>query len=274
MNLEKYPYFESKHVPSRQIDVWLPPGYDPGGNMRHPVIYMHDGQNLFEPENAFIGIDWGIDVALRSLISEDAIHPPIIISIWNTENRMGEYMPEQALDTRNNRQRMEKFMSRFRGEIIYELMGDAYLAFIVDELKPWVDSHYPTFPDQPNTFIMGSSMGGLISLYALCRHPEVFSGAGCLSNAWNIGQGILLPYFQQNFPKPENSRLYLDMGGRESGLPFLNHLIRAHRKMTRWAQDAGYRKHENLLSKIFPFDTHSEISWRKRVPIPLKFLLS
>ena len=273
MNLERIPEFASKYVPKRRVDIWLPPGYDPQTNIRYPVIYMHDGQNLFEPEHAFIGVDWGIDEALRELIAEDAIHPPIVVGIWNTENRLGEYMPERALNQQSDRERMEKLIAKFPGEFVYKLKGDAYLAFIVEELKPWVDSHYLSLADQSNTFIMGSSMGGLISLYALCRYPDAFSGAGCLSNAWNIGEDTMLSYFQHNLPDPVNHKIYLDMGGRESWLPFINYLVRAHRKMTQQVQDKGYRHNQNLLSKIFLGDKHSEVYWRKRVQLPLRFFL-
>jgi predicted alpha/beta superfamily hydrolase len=235
---------------------------------------MHDGQNLFEPKNSYIGIDWGIDNAVKSLIVRENIPPPIIVGIWNTENRMGEYMPEQALQSRILRKEMENFLKEYRPESKYNLVGDHYVAFIVEELKPWVDETYLTLADQENTYIMGSSMGGFISLYALCQYPHIFCGAGCLSNAWNIGDGILLPYFQTVLPNLKTNKIYLDMGGNETDMPVINEfLLSIHSQITRTALDHGYQDGRNFLSLVFPNHKHSEKYWRKRVHIPLRFFL-
>jgi len=104
--------------------------------MRCPVIYMHDGQNLFYPEESFIGVDWGIDKAVRGLIDRKEIHPPIVVGIWNTPNRLGEYMPELALPTQEDREQTASKIKSFLPELPYQLAGKAYLNFIVEELKP------------------------------------------------------------------------------------------------------------------------------------------
>ena len=95
-----------------------------------------------------------------------------------------------------------------------DICSDHYLRFIVEELKPYVDAHYRTLPDQHNTFIMGSSMGGLISLYAMCEYPHVFGGAGCVSTHFPIGRGIALKYMQDNLPDPKTHKFYFDYGTR------------------------------------------------------------
>ena len=274
MNLERYHPFSSSHIPSRNVEVWLPPGYSADRHTRYPVVYMHDGQNLFEPEKSFIGVDWGIDEALNGLIGRGEIEPPIVVGIWNTPNRLGEYMPEDALANDAARAKMERFVSKRIRKAEYRLNGNAYLKYIIKELKPFIDSQYPTKPGQPHTFIAGSSMGGLISLYAISRYPEVFGGAACLSNAWNFGHGLLLPYFETNLPDPKNHKIYLDMGGKETSSWLLNKaLLKKHHQATDYALSAGYQDGINLVSMLFPKDKHSERAWRKRVHIPLRFFL-
>ncbi len=274
MQLLHYLDFPSKFIPPRQVDIWLPPGFSPDDGSRYPVIYMHDGQNLFDPEHAFIGVDWGIDPALTRLIRKKAIQPPIVVGIWNTPNRIGDYMPEDAFQTAESQQLLRDYLSDRWPDDIITIMGNAYLAFIVRELKPWVDDHFPTLPQAEHTSIMGSSMGGLISLYALCQYPQVFGGAACLSNAWHLGEDFLLDYFQLNLPGPQTHKLYLDMGGHESRSPDSNtSLIYFHKAMRQAAKNAGYTEGKNLLTAIYKSHTHSETDWRRRVHIPLKFLL-
>jgi predicted alpha/beta superfamily hydrolase len=137
----------SAHVAARNVDVYLPEGYDPSGSTRYPVLYMHDGQNLFSTETAYGGVEWRIDEVMDSLQLK-----AIVVGVWNSPKRFHEYAPMDSL-------------------------SDAYLRFLVTELKPFIDSTYATKPDRENTFIMGSSMGGLISLYAVSEYPEVFGGA-------------------------------------------------------------------------------------------------
>jgi predicted alpha/beta superfamily hydrolase len=274
MNLDRHPNFPSSHVPARNIDVWLPPNLDQDSEMRCPVIYMHDGQNLFYPEESFIGVDWGIDKAVRGLIDRKEIRPPIVVGIWNTANRVGEYMPELALPTQEDREQTASRIKSFPMEISYQLAGESYLKFIVKELKPWIDLNYPTLPGQPYTSIMGSSMGGLISLYALCRYPNVFFGAGCLSAAWDIATVSLLPYFESALPDPSTHRIYMDMGGREFSDPEQDHQLQEIQSaFDHLARRAGYRDNHSLLSLTFPNHEHSELFWRARVDIPIQFLL-
>jgi len=133
---------------------------------------------------------------------------------------------------------------------------------------------YPTLPGQPYTFILGSSMGGLISLYALCCYPNVFCGAGCLSTAWNFPSISLLPYFESTLPDPSAHRIYMDMGRREISNPEQDHhLQEMQSSFDHLARRAGYRDNHSLLSLTFPNHEHSELFWRARVDIPIQFLL-
>jgi len=274
MKLDRHPNFPSSYVPARNVDVWLPPNINQDPDLRCPVIYIHDGQNLFYPEESFIGTDWGIDIALCRLIDRKEIQPPIVVGIWNTANRVGEYMPELALPTQEDREQTADKIKSFQMDLPYQLAGEAYLKFITQELKPWIDSHYPTLPGQPNTFIMGSSMGGLISLYALCRYPHIFFGAGCLSTAWNVPTVSLLTFFETTLPDPSTHRIYMDMGGREFSDPEQDHQLQElQSSFDHLARSVGYRDNHSLLSLTFPNHEHSELFWRARVDIPIQFLL-
>ncbi len=120
-------------------------------------------------------------VAATRLIEAGTLPGVIIVGLWNIgANRWGEYLPQKPADTPAGR----AFAARFADRLPGERYSDAYLRFLVEELKPFIDAHYSTRPDQPNTFVMGSSMGGLISLYAICEYPQIFGGAGCVSTHW------------------------------------------------------------------------------------------
>ncbi|MBN2045428.1 MAG: alpha/beta hydrolase [Anaerolineales bacterium] len=274
MNLHQIHPFESSYIPRRNVDIWLPPAYPQEVGQRYPVVYMHDGQNLFDPALSYAGVDWGVDPALQRLIASADFTPPIVVGIWNTDNRLGEYMPEKPLEDPKSRARVESFIRRFRGEHQFEVCSDAYLAFIVEELKPWVDDQFCTLPDQANTHIAGSSMGGLISLYAVCQYPGVFCGAGCVSPAWNFGRGVLVPYFGQRLPDPAHHRLYFDMGSKETPLPWVNWgLLKAQARMDTFCREAGYTDQKSLLTLTFPGGKHHESAWRERVEGMIRFLI-
>lgn len=274
MQLVHQHLFESQHVPARNVDIWLPPGYTQSGDERYPVVYMHDGQNLFDPATSFAGVDWGIDPTLLSLIEAGEITPPIVVGIWNTSNRLGEYMPEKPLEDPHTRAEIDAFMDQFRNDFEFFPAGDDYLAFIVEELKPWVDAEFRTRSGQTDTYMIGSSIGALISLYAICRFPEVFRGAGCLSSAWYIGKETFVPWFADNLPDPIDHNLYFDMGGRENVWPKSNRtLLRKQAEMDEAARLAGYRDEESLLSLVFPYHKHHESYWRERIDGIFRFFL-
>lgn len=274
MNQKHRHPFPSDHVPPRNVDIWLPPGYAQDSKQHYPVIYMHDGQNLFDPELAFAGVDWGVDPAIQRLIARHKITPPIVVGIWNTDNRVGEYMPEKPLEDPSIRAKVDKFVEPYRGKIQFDVCSDAYLAFIVEELKPWVDAEFRTMADQSHTHIAGSSLGAFISLYAVCQYPDIFCGAGCVSSAWNFGYGGLLPWFRDNLPDPANHRLYFDIGSKETGSMWENRgLLRDQAEMDRHARQAGYVDDISLLTIVGKGHKHHESAWRKRVGGMIKFLL-
>ena len=262
--LEREPAFPSALVPSRMVDIWLPPGYDTS-TTSYPVLYMHDGQNLFDPALAYVGVDWGIDEAISDLAAEGVIEGAIVVGIWNVEGRRREYMPQRPLAMPESRAALARF-SKLAGGPPW---SDRYLQFIVAELKPWVDAHYRTLTDPIHTTIMGSSLGGLISLYALNEYPEVFGRAGCISTHWPAGKFRLVTQMGIALPRAGRHRLYFDHGDATFDAPYAPY----QRRMDEYGWAAGYVQGVDWLSLSFPGADHSERSWRARVRVPLQFLL-
>ncbi|HEX2912588.1 MAG TPA: alpha/beta hydrolase-fold protein [Chloroflexia bacterium] len=262
---QRYSDFPSQYVVPRNVDVWSPPGYDEQTGTRYPVIYMHDGQNLFDPALSTFGVTWGVAETLTELINEK-FGGAIVVGVWNSgEGRARDYMPQKPLETAEAAALKSDFIAQKNGESV----SDRYLRFLVEELKPFIDKTYRTLPDQTNTFIMGSSMGGLISLYALEEYPEVFSRAGCLSTHWTIGGELLVDLMGSALPKPDNHKLYFDYGtvGLDSDYePY-------QQRMDRILEVSGYTRGEDFLSLKFEGEEHSERAWSKRLAIPLRFLL-
>ena len=148
--------------------------------------------------------------------------------------------------------------------------SDAYLRFLVEELKPWVDANLPTLPGSAHTAVMGSSMGGLISLYALCHYPQVFGLAGCLSTHFPIGAGQIEEWMRDNLPQPGSHRLYFDFGGRGGDREYGVH----HLRVRSFLDGLGWRDGSDYLIRRFPDATHNERAWRKRLHVPLRFLFA
>jgi predicted alpha/beta superfamily hydrolase len=260
-----YKPFPSKLIPPRQVDVWLPEIISKTKSMRYPVIYMHDGQNLFDPKTAFIGVDWGIHETLDRLVKENLVRPAIVVGVWSATARGREYGPGKAILKYATKEERSLFLKHFGKPI-----SDDYLKFIVKELKPFIDTKYPTQPDSPNTFIMGSSFGGLISLYALCEYPDVFSGAGCLSTHWPAARGAMIPYLAMRLPGPEKHRVYFDFGTEALDAQYEPY----QRQVDNVMRLRGYQEGANWATQKFDGEEHSERAWRKRVHIPLEFLLA
>jgi predicted alpha/beta superfamily hydrolase len=256
----------SQYVEARHIDVWLPPQYQDISDDRYPVIYMHDGQNLFDPATSFIGVDWGIAQAMSGLMSEDSPGAAIVVGIWNTPDRFREYLPvKPVLESEKNR-RPEPLL----GMAGSGLLADNYLKFIVEELKTFIDGRYRTRTEKWSTFIMGSSMGALISLYALCEYPEVFGGAACLSTHWPALSNAINAYLERALPPPGTCRLYFDHGTETLDGEYENH----QRQVDAVIKRLGYERGRDWITLKFIGSEHSERSWRQRVHIPIRFLLS
>lgn len=263
--------FPSKQIPSRPLEVWLPPGYDPAHRPGYPVLYMHDGQNVFNPKTSYTGVPWAVDDALTELAAAGSTEPVIVVAVWNTPARVSEYMPEKPFASPAGQKRLAELRAQWPDESLRApLRGDAYLRFLVEELKPFIDHEYNTRPEQPHTHLMGSSMGGLISLYGVCEYPEIFGGAACLSTHWPAPGELMLAYLRANLPPPGRHRLYFDHGTADVDALYgpyqeeVDEIMRA----------AGYRAGVDWESRVFSGAGHSEEAWQARVAIPLAFLLA
>ena len=270
-HVERLANFPSRYVSARNIDVWLPDGYGPG--RRYAVLYMMDGQMLFDPGITWNKQAWGVERTLASLIATGRARDTIIVGVANNPQlRHAEFFPQKALPY---------LPAAVRQPFIHEALkdkplADRYLQFLVRELKPAIDARFLTRPDKNNTFIMGSSMGGIISLYALSEYPAVFGGAACLSTHWigtfKVNAAIPLAefsYFQSRLPDPATHRIYMDRGTVEldalyaDSQPLADDLVR----------DRGYTD-ANFTSRVIEGAGHNEKDWGARVDAPLVFLLA
>jgi len=261
-NLKRHERFASKYVDPRNVDVWLPPDYEINKSKRFPVVYMQDGQNLFDPKLSFIGVDWGIDETMTRLIRERKVREAIVVGVWNTPKRVLEYLPQKALVNPTTL----KDIPALR---LNQIVSDNYLKFLVTELKPFIDSTYRTRADRKDTFIMGSSAGALISIYAITEYPNVFGGAGGISTHWPLGDGIVIDYLKSRLPDPSTHKVYFDFGTETLDAGYEPY----QRKMDEVMRKAGYKEGKNWITRKFAGDEHSERAWRKRVDVPLTFFL-
>lgn len=264
--------FASQYIEARHVDVWLPEGYSP--RKKYPVLYMHDGQMLFDGATNWNGQEWGVDETLGRLFAEQKLRKCIVVGIWNTPARRLEYYPAKAFDL---------LPRAWRDSLLQEMgdpqalpRSDAYLLFLTRELKPFIDSVYATRPDRKNTFIAGSSMGGLISLYAICEYPEVFGGAACLSTHWPgsvarnepvIAKGFT-DYLKGHLPSPAGHKIYFDYGtvGLDAG-------YEPYQKQVDALMRARGFSAKNWMTLRFAGENHSENAWRKRLATPVVFLV-
>lgn len=263
--VESWHAVPSRFVAARDVDVWLPPSYGRDPQRRYPVLYMHDGQNLFDPALVFNGADWDIDGAMTRLIERGAIREAIVVGVWNSPQRFLEYMPQAPVTTATITSGIDGVPPFDAGG----LQSDDYLRFLVEELKPFVDAQYRTLPGRDDTFVMGSSMGGLISLYATARYPWVFGGAAALSTHWPACDGCTIDWFAAHLPDRRTHRLYLDHGTATLDAGYAPYQQRMDAALRR----AGWREGRDFVSKRFEGAEHSEVAWRARVEVPLMFLL-
>lgn len=263
--VDSYHEFASAHVPARNVDVWLPPGYGGDPRRRYPVLYMHDGQNVFDPALSYTGVDWDVDGAMTRLIAAGRVREAIVVGVWNTPLRFFEYMPRKPVkaDSLGAGGPDAPPVSSDR------ISSDAYLRFLVDELKPFIDARYRTEPGPDDTMIMGSSMGGLISLYAAAEYPQVFGGVAAVSTHWPVGDGIVIDWLAGQLPDPRSHRIYYDHGTATLDAAYAPYQQRVDAAM----RAAGYREDDNWLTRRFEGAEHNEAAWRARLDVPLEFLL-
>lgn len=228
----------------RTLRIYLPPNYHTS-TQRYPVIYMPDGQNIYDKKTATAG-EWQIDELMERLAADNSKLTSIVVGIDHAdENRRDEYMP------------FRYSWSLFSGK------GEEYADWLAFSLKPYIDKKYRTLPEREHTSMVGSSMGGLISCYTVLKHQAVFSKAGCLSSAFlkRLVSEHWLDYIKQS-NKQFATKFYMDMGDNEFGLfgqDILNETQDVHNALVK----AGF-SNEDVNYQVIKGGTHDESSWRNR----------
>ena len=184
--IEHIENFASRLVEPRNVDVWLPANYD--GKRRFSVLYMHDGQMLFDSTTTWNHQAWNVDDVVTRLQKTGKLQDVIVVGVWNAgPRRHANYFPQKPFEQLTIAERdtvVQQLRKAGRTTGQFQPNSDKYLQFLVTELKPFIDRTYRVRTDRRHTFVAGSSMGGLISMYALCEYPAVFGGAACLSTHW------------------------------------------------------------------------------------------
>ncbi|MBX7243969.1 MAG: hypothetical protein K1X53_00625 [Candidatus Sumerlaeaceae bacterium] len=233
----------SKHLSlPRDVIVLLPPGYAKDRKRRYSVLYMHDGQNLFDPKTSFLGVDWGVDEALARLVPAGKVEPLIVVGIYNTAKRREELDPE--------------------------VEGEKYAKFIIEELKPRIDREFRTKANAAHTGTAGSSMGGIISVYLGWKHPETFSRIGALSVHFPLHGGKLIEQIKQSGAYPKSVRVYMDYGTTGIDANYEGYVQLMADQLRKW----GWKEGRDFLVHKAEGEGHNEAAWRRRIDLPLEFL--
>ena len=228
----------------RNISVYLPPGYHRHSRRHYPVLYMHDGQNVFNPKTSTTGIDWRIDDILNSEITSGKIPAVIVVAI--------DCIP----DARHE----EYDLSR---------RGNLYADFLIHTVKPMIDKKYRTFKGRNSTFLMGSSMGAIVSLQLLWKHSDVFSRGVGLSFPATANAGSVSSFIEQNENPLNAVSYYMDRGDYGDDLPY----VKADDTFVEMIKKQYFGAHP-FVYDIDPFGDHREVDWARRAPEALKWLLN
>ncbi|POY35041.1 esterase [Solitalea longa] len=268
--LQKLESFHSKYVSARRVDIWLPENYGNDSSKRYAVIYMQDGQNLFMDDTAYQEVEWRVDETASSMMGDHKIKDCIVVGIWNTSKRMREYQPGKPYALLSDTLQ-KKLSAEFKGAPL----GDQYLEFVTQELKPYIDTHYRTLADAKNTAMIGSSMGGLISFYAVCEYPQIFGSVACMSTHWpvslknndeKIGEAYR-KYLADHLPSSDGHKIYFDYGTKTLDSLYGPYQVAVDKVMhDKWPNG-------HWTSIKFVEDEHSEVYWQRRFGIPLEYLL-
>jgi enterochelin esterase-like enzyme len=256
-------------LPDQRLTIWLPPGYD-ASKRRYPVLYMHDGHNLFDPAKSNFNKVWAADKAMLAVMASGKVEPHIIVGIWAPGNgRYRQYLPKAAYDRASPalRAQMDAIAA---GPVI----SDAYLAWLAGPLKQWVDRTYRTRRGPRDTAIMGSSMGGLMSCWAFVERPDIYGRAACVSTHWPLvmpleGEGadserlaLHKAWFVGKLGRPAGRRLWLDIG---TGT--LDAFYPPYQQAISDAITAkGWKPERDWQGKVYPGAEHEENAWARRLP--------
>ncbi len=271
--------FAPAGLAARKVDVWLPPGYP--DDAPYASLYMHDGQMLFDAATTWNGQAWEVERAAEPLIASGALRPFIVVGIWNAgEHRYRDYLPQRVFgampeDARARWRAAEREPGRplFAGPPA----ADASVSCLVGELRATIESRYAVSRASQDRFLMGSSMGGLISLYALLERPQDFGGAAAVSTHWPGGfdpkddsfAQAMRAYLRERLPRLDQQKIWMDHGTEtlDALYPPLQREV-----------DAVFRASPlppaQWQSRAYPGTDHSEQAWAARLAAPLRFLLA
>ncbi|MDP3502494.1 MAG: alpha/beta hydrolase-fold protein [Myxococcales bacterium] len=249
----RWPAFRSTVLNnSRGVLVYLPPTYLENTTFRAPVVYMHDGQNLFDPATAFGGNEWQVDETMNRTANDGFIAEAIVIAPENGgAARIDEYTPTNTTQYGGGK-------------------GGDYLRFLVEELKPAVDREYRTLPARERTVVIGSSLGGLISVYAGVQKPDVFGNIGAMSpSTWWDNRWILGSVAGLRASPLRPLKVYVDSGNAGTSMDDVTNTA----ALAQAWRDRGYADDATLMYVVQNGGTHSETFWAQRLPVALRFLL-
>ncbi|KPF90026.1 alpha/beta hydrolase [Novosphingobium sp. AAP93] len=267
--LIEYERVEAAGLPPQRLTIWLPPGYETSGK-RYPVLYMHDGHNLFELKNSNFNKIWAADKAMLKVAAEQGIEPRIIVGVWAPgKDRFRQYLPRPAYDAAPPalKAKMDEMAD---GPVI----SDAYLAWLAGPLKTWVDASFRTRPGRADTAIAGSSMGGLMSCYAIAARPDVYGQGACISSHWPaIGPdtvkgfnpetlAVWTGFFDRTLGAPRGRRIWMDHGtGTLDAFyaPYQEPIDAGFAKL-------GWQRGSDFESRVYPGAEHEENAWAARLP--------
>ena len=271
--------FPSSYIEPRNIDIWLPEGYSE--NKKYAVLYMHDGQMLFDSTTTWNHQSWKVAEVATRLMKEGKVSDFIVVGIWNISKlRHTDYFPQKPYESLTQEQK-DLVSGQIKAAGIsssdFRPASDNYLKFLVTELKPFIDKNYSVYTDRQHTFIAGSSMGGLISIYAICEYPDIYGGAACLSTHWpgifsmdnNPIPDALLNYLKMHLPDPSTHKIYFDHGDQTLDAMYPP----IQKKVDEVMVNRGFTP-DRWKTVFFPGKDHSERSWAERLFIPLEFLLN
>jgi len=302
--INRHHYFPSTFVTARNVDVWLPSDYDP--NKKYGVIYMHDGQNLFDGNSTWNHQEWGIDESITAYNAiarfnqknhrdsgNSDLSPKteyIVVGIWNDGmNRHSNYFPQKVYEslTAKEKAAIMEAKRQNQSDVFHNpINSDDYLKFIVYELRPFINKTYSTYTDPAHTVIGGSSMGGLISMYGICEYPGVFGTAACFSTHWpgifemknNPIPDAMVRYFKKNLPNPINHKFLFTHG--TEGLDAL--YVTTQKRIDKIMSNSGYKRHiknqplflgSNWKTQVDQGLGHEEATWQQQFRENIEFLL-
>jgi enterochelin esterase-like enzyme len=247
----------------RHVSIWLPTGYAENPERRYRVLYMSDGQNLFDPRIANTGVDWGVDEAMMRVAEVSKTDPAIVVAAWSSPARGSEYSPWHD--------------------------APKYARFLTEELMPRVNAEFRTLTGPNNTFHMGSSMGGLLSFYLVVNRPEAFGACGCLSTHFPLSEAMVAEYFRDastpampdttpyvirdieaGMQAPSTARFWFDHGTLTLDAEYAP----THARVRDWLLAQGKREGQNFVVRSYPGASHNEAAWRARLDDSLTFLLA